>query len=57
LKEASLAIGAQGMADICEQLENFEATQNVGGTPAELARLDLEFDRVQSQIEQEGLIP
>ena len=43
LKEASLAVGAQGMADICQQLENFEATQNVGGAPEELARLDREL--------------
>jgi two-component system, sensor histidine kinase and response regulator len=56
LKGASLTIGAQGMADICQQLENLGIAQSVEGAPAELARLDREFDRVKIEIEQERLI-
>jgi two-component system, sensor histidine kinase and response regulator len=57
LKGASLTIGAQGMADICQQLENLGLKQSVEGAPEELARLDREFDRVKTEIEQESLIP
>jgi CheY-like chemotaxis protein/HPt (histidine-containing phosphotransfer) domain-containing protein len=56
MKETSLAIGAQGMADICQQLEKLGTTENVQGAPEEFARLDREFDRVRSEIEQEILI-
>ena len=55
LKGASLTIGAQGMADICQQLENLGTAQSVEGAPEELARLDREFDRVKNEIEQESL--
>ncbi len=57
LKGASLTIGAQGMADICKQLENLGTAQSVEGAPQELARLEHEFDRVKNEIEQENLIP
>jgi two-component system, sensor histidine kinase and response regulator len=56
LKGASLTIGAQGMADICQLLENLGTAQSVQGAPEELARLDREFDRVKNEIEQESLI-
>ncbi len=56
LKGASLTIGARGMAEICQQLENLGATQNMQGASGELARLDREFDRVKTQIEHEILI-
>ena len=52
MKETSLAIGAQGMADICQQLETLGTTQSVQGVPEEFAQLDREFDRVKSEIEQ-----
>jgi PAS domain S-box-containing protein len=52
MRETSLAIGAQGMADICQQLENLETTESLPGTPEEFAQLDREFDRVKSEIEQ-----
>ena len=51
LKEVSLTIGAQGMADICQQLENPEIRQSPGSAPEKLARLDHEFDRVKREIE------
>ncbi len=57
LKGASLTIGAQGMANICQQLENLGAAQNVMGAPEELARLDCEFARVKIEIKQETPIP
>jgi hypothetical protein len=44
------------MADICQQLENLGTTKSAEGAPEELARLDLEFDRVRNEIEQERLI-
>ena len=56
LKGASLTIGAQGMADICQQLENLGTAKSAEGAPEELARLDREFDRVRNEIEQERLI-
>jgi len=56
LKGASLTIGAQGMADICQALENLGNARSVEGAPEELARLDREFDRVKNEIEQESLI-
>ena len=56
LKGASLTIGAQGMADICQRLENLGTAQSVQGAPEELARLTREFDRVKNEIEQESLI-
>jgi HPt (histidine-containing phosphotransfer) domain-containing protein len=56
LKGASLTIGAQGMADICQKLENLGNAQSVEGAPEELARLDREFDRVKNEIEEECLI-
>jgi two-component system, sensor histidine kinase and response regulator len=56
LKGASLTIGADGMAEICKQLENLGTSQNLEGAPAALARLDREFDRVKSEIKQESLI-
>ena len=56
LKGASLTIGAQGMADICQQLEKLGTAKSVEGAPEELARLDREFDRVKTEIEQERLI-
>ena len=52
MKETSLAIGAQGMADICQQLETLGTTQSAQGVPEEFAQLDREFDRVKSEIEQ-----
>jgi two-component system, sensor histidine kinase and response regulator len=55
LKGASLTIGAQGMATICQQLENLGIAQNVEGTAALIGRLEYEFDMVQYQIEQEKL--
>ncbi len=57
LKGASLSIGAQGMADICEQLETLATTQSAEGAPKELAQLDREFARVKSNIDQESRIP
>ena len=57
LKGSSLSIGAQGMAQICQQLENLGNAQSVERAPEELARLDLEFDRVKNEIEQETLTP
>jgi CheY-like chemotaxis protein/HPt (histidine-containing phosphotransfer) domain-containing protein len=53
MKETSLAIGAQGMADICQQLENLGTTESAQGAPEVFTRLDREFDRVRSEIEQE----
>jgi PAS domain S-box-containing protein len=55
LKGASLTIGAQGMADICQQLEKLGTAKSVEGAPEELAQLDREFDRVKNEIEQERL--
>ena len=57
LKEVSLTIGAQGMAEICAQLENLEITKNEGHSAEELSQLDREFDRVRSEIEQQRLFP
>jgi HPt (histidine-containing phosphotransfer) domain-containing protein len=57
LKGASLTMGARGMADICKQLENGGTAQSLEGAPQELVRLEGEFDRVKSQIEQESLRP
>ena len=56
LKGASLTIGAQGMADFCQQLESFGRTENVASAPETLARLEHEFDRVKNEIELESLI-
>ena len=56
MKGACLTIGAQGMADICQKLENLGNAQSVDGAPEELARLDREFDRVKNEIEEECLI-
>ena len=56
LKGASLTIGAQGMADLCKQLESLGIAHTVEGAPATLARLDCEFERVKNEIEQESLI-
>jgi PAS domain S-box-containing protein len=55
LKGASLTIGAQGMADFCQQLESFGRTENVAGAPEALAQLEHEFDRVKNEIELESL--
>jgi HPt (histidine-containing phosphotransfer) domain-containing protein len=55
LKGASLTIGAQGMADYCQQLESFGTAENVAGAPETLARLEHEFDRVKNEIELESL--
>jgi two-component system sensor histidine kinase/response regulator len=57
LKEVSLTIGAQGMAEICAQLENLGTTKNEEHSAEELSQLDREFDRVRSEIEQERLFP
>jgi two-component system, sensor histidine kinase and response regulator len=56
LKGASLTIGARGMADICQRLENVGTAQNLVGASEELARLDHEFERVKSEIEKENPI-
>jgi PAS domain S-box-containing protein len=50
LKGASLTIGAQGMAVICQRLENLGIAQNAEDIPQELARLEHEFDRVKNEI-------
>jgi two-component system sensor histidine kinase/response regulator len=55
LKGASLTIGAQGMANFCQQLESFGTAENVEGAPETLARLEHEFDRVKNEIELESL--
>ncbi len=55
LKGASLTIGAQRMADCCQQLESFGTAENVAGAPETLARLEHEFDRVKNEIELESL--
>jgi HPt (histidine-containing phosphotransfer) domain-containing protein len=55
LKGASLTIGAQGMADFCQQLEIFGRIEKVGGARETLARLEHEFDRVKNEIELESL--
>jgi HPt (histidine-containing phosphotransfer) domain-containing protein len=57
LKGASLTIGAQGMAQLCQLLENLGTAQSVAGAPELLWRLDREFERVKNEIEQESLIP
>jgi PAS domain S-box-containing protein len=57
LKGASLTIGAQGMADICKHLEGLGIVQSVEGALQELERLEREFDRVKTEIEQESVIP
>jgi HPt (histidine-containing phosphotransfer) domain-containing protein len=57
LKGASLTIGAQGMAVICQRLENLGIAQNAEDIPQELARLEHEFDRVQNEIKKESVIP
>ncbi len=57
LKGASLTIGARGMADFCQQLENLGIAQSLEGAQQELARLEREFGRVKNEIEQEGMIP
>jgi HPt (histidine-containing phosphotransfer) domain-containing protein len=56
LKGASLTIGAQGMAKICQHLENLGIAQSTEGALEQLARLHREFDRVKTEIEQERLI-
>ena len=56
LKGASLTIGAQGMADLCMELESLGMAQSVEGAPATLARLECEYERVKSEIAQESLI-
>jgi two-component system, sensor histidine kinase and response regulator len=53
LKGASLSIGARGMAQICQQLENLGTTQSMEGASEELTQLDREFDLVKSEIERE----
>ena len=50
LKGASLTIGAQGMADICSQLETLGTAKSVEGASQELSRLEDEFDRVNNEI-------
>ena len=55
LKGSSLTIGAQGMADFCQQLESFGRTENVASAPETLAQLEHEFDRVKNEIELESL--
>jgi two-component system sensor histidine kinase/response regulator len=56
LKELSLTVGAHGMADICELMEELGTTESVHGAPEELTRLDREFDRVKEEIGQEMLV-
>jgi HPt (histidine-containing phosphotransfer) domain-containing protein len=56
LKGASLTIGAQGMAEICQHLEDLGIEQSADGAPEQLARLEREFDRVKTEIQQERLI-
>jgi len=53
LKGASLSIGAATMAPICSQLEATEGSQDLAGATALLARLDAEFQRVQTEITRE----
>jgi PAS domain S-box-containing protein len=53
LKGASLSIGARGMAQICQQLENLGTTQSMEGASEELTQLGSEFARVKSEIERE----
>jgi HPt (histidine-containing phosphotransfer) domain-containing protein len=57
LKGASLTLGAQGMADICQRLENLGIALSVKGASEELARLEYEFERVKDDIEHESLFP
>jgi two-component system, sensor histidine kinase and response regulator len=56
LRGASLTIGAQGMADLCRQLESLETTHRLEGALATLKRLESEFGRVKNEISQENLI-
>lgn len=56
LKGASLTIGAQGMADLCRQLESLGMTHRMEGALATLNRLESEFGRVKNEIAQESLI-
>jgi two-component system, sensor histidine kinase and response regulator len=56
LKGACLTIGAQGMADLCKQLESLGIVDTVEGAPATLMHLECEFARVKNEIEQESLI-
>lgn len=56
LKGASLTIGAQAMAEICQRLEDLGIAESAEGAPEQLARLDREFDRVKTEIEQVRLI-
>ena len=57
LKGASLTIGAQVMAGICQELESLGTAQNLEGAADLIGRLECEFDRVKYQIEQEKLTP
>ncbi len=50
LKGASLSIGAATMAPLCSQLEATEDGEDMAGVTALLARLDTEFQRVQTEI-------
>ena len=56
LKGASLTIGAQGMAELCKQLESLGMTHRLEGALATLKRLESEFGRVKNEIAQESLI-
>jgi two-component system, sensor histidine kinase and response regulator len=53
LKGARLTIGAQGMADLCRQLENLGTAQTVQGAAEQFTRLKQEFERVKNEIDRE----
>ena len=55
LKGASLTMGAQGMADICKQLENMGTAKSVEGAIEQLAQLKYQFERVKNEIDKESI--
>jgi PAS domain S-box-containing protein len=56
LKGASLTIGAQGMADICKQLENLGAARSAKGAAELFVRLGHQFEQVKIEISKENLL-
>jgi CheY-like chemotaxis protein len=53
LKGASLTIGAQGMADVCKQLENLGSARSVQGAAELFAHLGHQFEQVKTEIDKE----
>ena len=54
LKGAASAVGAYGLAAICDQLETLARTATLDGTPALVRRLDAEYARSASAAQRAG---